>query len=88
MIFDDVKRIFPENCELLIAVLPSEEDATSLSDSRFKLKELRQSSIGKKCFVGTELSLISWMSVANSQSGLGPESLFSFWKKLSSKRLE
>ena len=32
----------------ILAVLSSEEDATSLSDSRFKLKELRQSSIGKK----------------------------------------
>ena len=52
MIFDDMKRIFHENRELLMAVLPSEEDAPSLSDSRFKLKELRQSSIGKKCFRG------------------------------------
>ena len=32
-----------------IVMLPSEEDATSLWDSRFKLKELRQSNIGKTC---------------------------------------
>ena len=52
MIFDDMERIFHENTELLMAVLPCEEDATSLSDSRFKLKELRHSSISKKCFRG------------------------------------
>ena len=36
----------------ILAVLPSEEDASSVSDSLFKLKELRQSSIGKKCSCG------------------------------------
>ena len=36
----------------ILAVLPSEEDASSVSDSLFKLKELRQSSIGKKCSRG------------------------------------
>ena len=38
--------------KILAVPLPSEEDATSLSDSHFKLKELWQSSIGKKCSRG------------------------------------
>ena len=36
----------------ILSVLPSEEDASSISDSLFKLKEFRQSSIGKKCSRG------------------------------------
>ena len=49
----------------ILAVLPSQEDATSLSDSLFKLKELRQRSIGKKCsrghqaFIGLVSSLLA-----------------------------
>ena len=49
----------------ILAVLPSEEDASSVSDSLFKLKELRQSSIGKKCsrghqaFIGLVSSLLA-----------------------------
>ena len=60
----------------ILAVVPSEEDATSPSDSRFKLEELGQSSIGKKCcrlhqaFIGLVDEL-----VANLQVGLGPHSL-------------
>ena len=54
--------------------------ATSLSDSRFKFKELGQSSIGKKCSRGHQAffdlvdDLVDEL-VANLQFGLGPESL-------------
>ena len=60
----------------ILLVLPSEEDATSLSDSRFKIKELRQSSIGKKCSRGHQafIDLVDEL-VANLQVGLWLDSL-------------
>ena len=62
----------------ILAVLPSEEDVTSLSVSRFKLKELRQSSIGNKCSRGHQafIDLVDEL-VANLQVGLGLDSLHS-----------
>ena len=60
----------------IVAVLPSEEDATSLSGYRFKLKDLRQSSIGKKCSRGHQafIDLVDEL-VANLQVGPEPDSL-------------
>ena len=58
--------------ENIFAVLPSEEDARPHSDSRFKLNELRQSSIGKTCSCGHQafIDLVDEL-VANLQFGLG-----------------
>ena len=60
----------------ILAVLRSDEDATSLSDSRFTLKELRQSSIGKNCSRWHQ-PFIDFVDelVAKLQVGLGPGSV-------------
>ena len=74
--------------KILAVPLPSEEDATSLSDSRFKLKELWQSSIGKKCSRGFQafIYLVDEL-VANLQAGLGPDSLLDSGMVFHQKRL-
>ena len=57
-------------------VVPSEENAASLSDSRFKLEELMESSIRKTCSRGHQayIDLVDEL-VANLLVSLGPDSL-------------
>ena len=60
----------------ILSALPSEENSTSLSDFRFKLEELKESSIGKKCFRGYQAYVdLADEVVANVQIGVGLNSL-------------
>ena len=60
----------------ILSALPSEENATSLSDFRFKLEELKESSIGKNCFRGHQAYVDLVVEVvANVQIGVELDSL-------------